>query len=508
MAGLTDVVQRSMRPSSDVSVFILLLAVTVVVRLPFFFPAVVDWDESTLILMGQNILDGRLPYLELWDIKPPLSFVTFALIIGVFGDSIVSVRIGGLVFLTGTAFLIYLVGKSIWNRRAGFLAAILCIVFVSMTRSGQATMTETIAMLPLVGALALLCEKKHTISVLFAAGFLISAAAMIRLNLAYVAVLVGFYLAINMIRRSNSNLYAGLCAYVLGGFFPVTLLFFPYLVLGHSDLWISSVFLAPLNYSGSGYTFLEGLQLLVENGFSTNGALWVTFLAGTIWLVSIRSQLSDEQRQGIILIGVFLFGTAYSVVSSGAAHQHYLIQVVPFFSLIAGAFIDRLAIARYRLPVLLVFVLTVLVSLRSLALPYWHVAERWASGQPLMFGPAFKISAFLKEANPNKKPVYLMTDHIVYWLTETKPLTRATTHPSNIAKEFILESFAGRGASTNSEMARVLKNKPTFIVKKQREWYLSDKPEARRMLNVHLQRHYRILAVIDGRYIFGRKFAE
>jgi hypothetical protein len=30
--------------------------------LPFFFPDTIDWDESTLIIMGQGILDGYLPY--------------------------------------------------------------------------------------------------------------------------------------------------------------------------------------------------------------------------------------------------------------------------------------------------------------------------------------------------------------------------------------------------------------------------------------------------------------
>ncbi len=44
-------------------------------RLPFFFPAVIDWDESTYVLMGQSILDGHVPSIEQWDDKPPLAYV-------------------------------------------------------------------------------------------------------------------------------------------------------------------------------------------------------------------------------------------------------------------------------------------------------------------------------------------------------------------------------------------------------------------------------------------------
>ncbi len=58
-------------------IFIYLLLLTIAIRLAFLFPAVINWDESTFILMGQSILDGHLPYTNLWDIKPPLAFVSY-----------------------------------------------------------------------------------------------------------------------------------------------------------------------------------------------------------------------------------------------------------------------------------------------------------------------------------------------------------------------------------------------------------------------------------------------
>jgi len=49
--------------------------------LSIFFPAVIDWDESTFILMGQSIIDGHLPYVKLWDLKPPGAFAFYAFFI-------------------------------------------------------------------------------------------------------------------------------------------------------------------------------------------------------------------------------------------------------------------------------------------------------------------------------------------------------------------------------------------------------------------------------------------
>jgi len=47
------------------------LALSMLLRLPFSFVSVIDWDESTFIIMGQEILDGHLPYTRLWDFKLP-----------------------------------------------------------------------------------------------------------------------------------------------------------------------------------------------------------------------------------------------------------------------------------------------------------------------------------------------------------------------------------------------------------------------------------------------------
>src|SRR5262249_52048132 len=62
----------------DFAVFFLILCSALLIRLPFFFPAVIDWDESTYIIMGQSILDGNLPYIEQWEDKPPLAYLFYA----------------------------------------------------------------------------------------------------------------------------------------------------------------------------------------------------------------------------------------------------------------------------------------------------------------------------------------------------------------------------------------------------------------------------------------------
>lgn len=177
----------------NIFIFIFLFLLALLCRLPFFFQAVIDWDESTFILVGQSILDGHLPYTKLWELKPPLAFVFYALAIFCFGKSIVAVRFAGALWVACTAFLVTITGQAIGNRRTGIIAAIIFILLSALFPAGQAIMTEHIAILPLIAALSWLVTQKTTPRNLFWAGTLIGTASMVRLNIAYVALLVGCF---------------------------------------------------------------------------------------------------------------------------------------------------------------------------------------------------------------------------------------------------------------------------------------------------------------------------
>ncbi len=42
-------------------------------------------DHATFCMIGQGILEGKLPYRDLWDIKPPGIYYVYALIVKIFG---------------------------------------------------------------------------------------------------------------------------------------------------------------------------------------------------------------------------------------------------------------------------------------------------------------------------------------------------------------------------------------------------------------------------------------
>jgi hypothetical protein len=76
------------------SLGLLLLALWVIgVRYRSFDLGVSEPDESLFILIGQAWLSGHLPYVAIWDVKPPGLFLIFAIAQWLVGPGILAARL-------------------------------------------------------------------------------------------------------------------------------------------------------------------------------------------------------------------------------------------------------------------------------------------------------------------------------------------------------------------------------------------------------------------------------
>lgn len=464
-------------------IVICLLLITILTRLPFYFVDVVDWDESTFILMGQSVLDGHLPYLELWDVKPPLAFVAYAAFIALLGKSLVAIRLAGTICVFITSWLVYSIGKYISDRQAGIFAGILFIFATALISGGQATMTEHVALVPLVGALAWLIRRKATPMVLLVGGILLTMATLVRLNLAYVVVAVGFWLVYGRLRLQVSSL--GIVAYCLGSFGLIFLTYLPYLVASNGSIWLDSVVLAPLSYADS------------------QAGITQILLAGLIaWILVKFWQLIAFQGQEFSLLQVFFLGTAISIFQGGAFYQHYYIQAFPFLALTLALFWTKLPSKFGRLVIIMLVTIGLTLEMKPIFLQYQVISDRLKAKESLTYGMGYEIAKYLKQQNPQRQSVYLMTDHIAYWLANLEPIAKSVTHPSNISKEYLLQHIPGSATSTSAELARILAKKPKFVIKPPEVFYLPANTPAELLLRQTLAKEYRIVAEIGDRQVY------
>ncbi|MBB3881088.1 hypothetical protein [Sphingomonas pseudosanguinis] len=101
MMRTLSAVARSPLPSA-----LLLLLVAVLLRAHDFGNPVIHVDEQYYLLVGDRMLHGAWPYLDLWDRKPVGLFALFAAMRMLPGDPILGYQLTATLFATATAFLI------------------------------------------------------------------------------------------------------------------------------------------------------------------------------------------------------------------------------------------------------------------------------------------------------------------------------------------------------------------------------------------------------------------
>lgn len=463
-------------------VFLSLSIVALVTRLPYFFDAVIDWDESTFILIGQSVLDGHLPYTELLDLKPPLVWVSFALFILILGKSVVSIRLAGTICVAFTAFMTYLIGRKIWNGRIGFLAGSLFIIVTGLMMSGQSVMSEHVALVPLMASLTLLITRRNTAGNLFLAGGAIAVASLIRLNLAYSAIAVGlaimFYPPTGSIGKIRSILYRGF-AYALGGIAIVLLTILPYAIVGKQQIWWTGVVTASLTYAqvqqSFWETFLEQLTIvaMISIDRASIASLALLSIFALVWLGGLLQvlltpigwrRLDSWQKRSIFLLVVALVSIEVSILKGGVCFPHYLLQLNSILSLFAAVLIGKLLSTRLRPIVVSGLAIILIVIALNLSSQYKLVKDRITYNRTPFSGSAYEVANFLKRENPDKEPILLLNQHLAYWLTDTKPINPVMTHPSNINREFLLKAWLGEDASSATELSKTLAQQPKFII--------------------------------------------
>ena len=145
----------------------------------------------------------------------------------------------------------------------------------------------------------------------------------------------------------------------------------------------------------------------------------------------------------------------------------------------------------------------IIVSMAPIFGEYKTMVSRLLAHEDLEYGPAYEIAAYLRRENSANGAVYLLNDHIAYWLIGAHPPTRLTTHPSNIADPYVLRAVEGEGASTEDELRKVFRKAPEFVVMTKDVGYLRGGPRA--LLDQILADEYVLVAQIQGRRIYRLK---
>ncbi|MCC6805552.1 MAG: glycosyltransferase family 39 protein [Anaerolineae bacterium] len=196
-----------------------LVAVTIIALPTVTYP--LGRDQGEFATIGRGILDGRIPYVDLWNPKPPAVFYVYALAMTLFGRSAEALRLIDLLIFPPVALSLYWIGRRVANLTVGMWSALLFGVFYFTETFWTLTQNDGIVLLPM--CLALICalkaasESPRTLLWAFASGALCACVIWFKYPFVFF-VLVPAFACFWLRRRANLPLrWRDMLAFSAGG---------------------------------------------------------------------------------------------------------------------------------------------------------------------------------------------------------------------------------------------------------------------------------------------------
>jgi 4-amino-4-deoxy-L-arabinose transferase-like glycosyltransferase len=328
------------RPIQFAALGIVLL--TIATRLPSLqHPQAID-DEAAYSVVANEIVDGGQPYIDAVDRKPPLLFWTYAAVFEVAGKyNWMALHTVALVWTLGTMAGLYVIGRQLFSRETGLIAALLYSVFQPWAGVSNLPFNGEVLMnLPIVWAWAIGFRRSFSRirPDLLAAGALLCAGFLLKQPAAIAAVPLGLYLLLPSYRnsfgitRSGSVIHATMLT--VGFFVPLGLMA---IVLQRQGI-LRDAFYWTIGDHTIPYLFWG------------RGVLYTLAFAGACLPLVIGAAMSFRDGDGvwghrkaerIALIGL-LVASALGAAASFRFYPHYYIQLIPPLALLAGPHYARL----------------------------------------------------------------------------------------------------------------------------------------------------------------------
>ena len=324
-----------------------IVLLTVAIQLPALqHPRSID-DESVYSVVANEMIDGGRPYIDAVERKPPLLFWTYEAIFKVAGkNNWPALHLVALLWTLGTMAGLYLIGRQLFDRNTGLIAALLYSVFQPWaTAKNLALNGELLMNLPIVWACAIAFRRGSSRfrPELFVAGALLCAAFLLKQPAAIAAVPLGVYLLLPSYRKSRGITWSESiiqAAMLTIGFFvtlgAVTLLLWKQELLPDAYYWTIA--------AHSTQHFFWDRSVLFTLMFV---GCSLPLLVGATLSLRERSIWIDKRAERIALLGLLIV-SAIGAAAGGRFYPHYYIQLILPLALFAAAYYSALFVGKLQ----------------------------------------------------------------------------------------------------------------------------------------------------------------
>lgn len=459
-----------------VATALLFLIVALLLRMAQFGNPVAGFDEQLYLLIGERMWAGAVPYLDLWDRKPPGLFGWFALM-SAFGHGLIVSQVMATLFAAATAWIAYRLVRGLTGDVPAMLGGLTYLVGLRQL-AGHVTQTPVFYNLLLgMAAIALLrlatARTQHRARLL---GIVAMLACGIAIQFKPTAAIQGVWFglfALGLHWRAGLRLPAiaiNAALYALAGLFPSLLAAGYYVAIGAFDaFWfanVTSIFLREGSFNAAAaeqfvVTLLRALPFLASG------------LIGAIFALHQR-----RSPTVVLLVGWAAMGIA-EFLMLGSFWPHYLLPLLLPASALAAFLYARGTVG--------------LAAFALVAAPPLVAAMRDdARTSRLTAATAFEVAAAIPPA------VREQCLFVYEGFTALYSLTHACTVTRFVFTDHLRSSRDGPalGVDPTVELGRALGRRPLVVITQENSpWTLRNRANDALIART-LARHYRIHARI------------
>jgi hypothetical protein len=302
-------------------------------------------DEGEYAYAGQLIRQGIPPYELAYNMKFPGTYLAYAAIMEIFGETPVGIHLGMLLLTTATALMLFWLGKKFLDETAGVVAATsYAVLAASPTMLGFAGHATHFCAFFVTAGLCLLWQvrQKENWLTLAASGALFGTAVLMKQHAVLIAAWAGLFFAGGKMFCAKDNIVKRLASVAVFGFAMLAPLALCCLWLGHAGVFANFKFwtldyareyasVMPIAYAPQ--LFWHGFSKVISVG----GLLWLVAAAGLI-VVWLDARWKNSRA---LLLG-FCLASTLAVCPDFYFRKHYFLIVLPAVALLAGAAISGL----------------------------------------------------------------------------------------------------------------------------------------------------------------------
>lgn len=429
---------------------IVLFALAFLLRSADFGNAAIDLDEQWYLLVGDRMLHGAVPYIDMWDRKPVGLFLSYAALRILPGDGIIAYEVVATLFAGATAVTVAAIARRIGANAAGALAGGLLYLLALSVLGGQGGQAPVFYNLPVALAALLTTRLPEFIasgrpSTIGWNGLAACGLVGLAIQLKYTAAVEGAFIGIAHLwaawqlreRWSLPAIFTWTLAWAIAGLLPTIVAVMAFAGMGTKAF--------------EAFWFANFVSILLRNAYPTRqvlgnlgsiiGQLVPLLLAAGVTMLRYRTTIEASRERA--LASGWLLAAGMGFVAIGTFHDHYALPLLAPLATLGGVALGR---SRY--------LLAIAIGAASLI----FVGERMAMADANE--PVREAAHLVRAWSHDRCPYIFMGDPIIYHLAESC-IPTAYAFPNTLAQA--IEQGA-TGVDEATEVARIMAGHPPVVV--------------------------------------------